>query len=170
MNEIDAPTNPPYFALTFRPNVELISLVRRFVSSFYEHALPDRDTISRVALATHELLENAVKYSIDGETSIRIELVTESDAIRIHISNRTDPSHLGALRQRFEEMTQFEDPFVYYQRMIERSAKRTDGGSGLGLARIRAEAEMSLACEIEGNNVCIVAHAPMQVKRAEGAK
>ncbi len=167
MNDTSPAVPPPYFALTFRPNVELISLVRRFVSSFYEHALPDKDAISRVALATHELLENAVRYSVDGETSIKIELVTEVDEITIHISNRTNPAHLSDLRARFDELTKFEDPFVYYQRMIERSAKRTDGGSGLGLARLVAEAEMKLACEVDGDRVTIVANTHTQSKRAE---
>jgi anti-sigma regulatory factor (Ser/Thr protein kinase) len=62
------------FELNFRPNVALVSVVRRFVTEFYQRFLSDADGTSRVALATHELLENAVRYSKDGETTIRIEV------------------------------------------------------------------------------------------------
>ncbi len=159
----------PYFELTFRPNVELISVVRRFVSSFYEQILSDPDAVSRIALSTHELLENATKYSTDGETTIRIEVTTNCEAIRIRIWNRTQRENLGVLRAHFEEMLQFPDPFVYYQRLIERSAKRKVG-SGLGLARLRAEADMELSCEIDDDRVCIVADTYVNPKAARPAE
>ena len=147
----------PYFELTFRPNVELISVVRRFVSSFYDKVLSDRDATSRLALATHELLENATKYSTDGETTIRIEALADGIMdIRIRIWNRAREEHLAVLRAHFAEIIQISDPFAYYQRAIEQSAKRRVG-SGLGLARLLAEADMKLSCEIEGDRVCIVA-------------
>lgn len=155
----------PYFELTFRPNVELISVVRRFVSSFYEHILSDRDATSRIALATHELLENATKYSTDGETTIRIDVTATCDAIRIRIWNRTGAENLRVLRACFDEMMQFPDPFVYYQRLMERTAKRKEG-SGLGLARLRAEADMDLTCEIDDDRVCIVADTTVKPKGA----
>jgi hypothetical protein len=155
----------PYFELTFRPNVELISVVRRFVSSFYERILSDPDATSRLALATHELLENATKYSTDGETTIRIEVTATCAAIRIRIWNRTAGEHISVLRACFAEMLQFSDPFMYYQRLMERSAKRKEG-SGLGLARLRAEADMELSCEIDDDRVCIVADTYVQPRTA----
>ena len=151
----------PYFELTFRPNFELISVVRRFVSAFYEHILSDRDATSRIALATHELLENATKYSTDGETAIRIEVTTTCQAIRIRIWNRATREHINNLHERFAEMLQFSDPFVYYQKLMERSAKRKEG-SGLGLARLRAEADMELSIEVDNDRVCIVADTTVQ--------
>jgi hypothetical protein len=159
----------PYFELTFRPNVELISVVRRFVSSFYEHILSSPDATSRIALATHELLENATKYSTDGETTIRIEVTATCEAIRIRIWNRTARENIVLLRACFDEMLQFSDPFVYYQRLMERSAKRKVG-SGLGLARLRAEADMELSCEIEEDRVCIVADTLVHPKSAHAEK
>ena len=158
----------PYFELTFRPNFELISIVRRFVSAFYDHILSDRDATSRIALATHELLENATKYSTDGETAIRIEVTTSCEAIRIRIWNRATLEHINNLHERFAEMLQFSDPFVYYQKLMERSAKRREG-SGLGLARLRAEAEMELSCEIDNDRVCIVADTTVQSAEPKNA-
>jgi hypothetical protein len=146
----------PYFDLTFCPSVELISVVRRFVSSFFDHLLADPDATSRLALTTHELLENATKCSPDGVISLRIDLTPEDDSVRIRTWNRAVEEHMAILKGHFEEMLDVSDPQSYYQQMIERSAKRKTG-SGLGLARLLAEAEMRLTYEIEGDRVCITA-------------
>jgi hypothetical protein len=146
----------PSFELTFRPRVELIPIVRRFVSSFYGGVLGDPDATSRVALATHELLDNANRYSADGETTLRIEVSPEID-VRIRIWNRTARAHVESLQERFAEMDRFPDPLAYYLHRMAESARRRDGASGLGLARLLAEAEMSLSFELEGDRVCIVA-------------
>lgn len=82
-----------YFELDFKPNVQLVSVVRRCVTELYQRFLDDPDGTSRVALATHELLENAVEYSRDGETTIRIEVAQHetprrvcSDTVRLEAS------------------------------------------------------------------------------------
>ena len=50
----------PYFHLVFRPNIKLVSTVRRFTGEFYRRVLVDQELASRLALATHEMLENAM--------------------------------------------------------------------------------------------------------------
>ncbi|HEY4178948.1 MAG TPA: ATP-binding protein [Kofleriaceae bacterium] len=154
------PTGPnAYVELNFRPNVQLVSTVRRFVSEFYQKALGDPDGTARVALATHELLENAVKYSIDGDTTIRIE-VTSGDAPRsvsIVLRNRTDEVHLATIRELLDGIAKAPDAFTFYQKLIASKAK-TKEGSGLGLARICAEGEMTIALRvIEGDIVELTA-------------
>lgn len=144
----------PYFHLTFRPNIKLVSTVRRFIAEFYRRVLVDQELSSRLALATHELLENAVAYATDGETAIRIEI--EGDKLVACTWNRTSPERLSALRSTIDEMNQAADPDRFYQEMLIRASKRTDG-SGLGLARIRAEAEMNLTYEIDKDRVCLLA-------------
>jgi anti-sigma regulatory factor (Ser/Thr protein kinase) len=143
--------------LTFSPNVELISVVRRFVSAFYDQVLQDRDASSRLAVATHELLENACKYSCDGQTTIRLEITEGRRYARILLSNRAPPERVADIRARFDEMNSFPDADAYYQAMMGRSMK-SESGSGLGLARIRAEAEMTLALTSDADRLCIVAH------------
>src|SRR5258706_16012562 len=65
---------PALVRMEFTPSAVLIPVVRRFISEFYDRLVIDKDTVSRVALATHELLENTVKYSIDGVASIAIDV------------------------------------------------------------------------------------------------
>jgi hypothetical protein len=146
------------FELNFRPSFELISIVRRFVSDFYKNMLNDADAVSRVALATHELLENAVKYSIDGGTllSINLERSGPTSVVTIRLSNRASPENIEAIDAIFEEMKSQPDPFAHYQMAMERSAKLKEG-SGLGLIRVRAEGEMTMSHTVNDDTVCIFA-------------
>jgi anti-sigma regulatory factor (Ser/Thr protein kinase) len=95
------------FELTFSPDITLISVVRRFVSTFYGHVLEDKDASSRITVATHELLENACKYSCDGETTLRIEVVDTGAGVRIRTSNRTTPERLADIAAHFTEMSKY---------------------------------------------------------------
>jgi anti-sigma regulatory factor (Ser/Thr protein kinase) len=149
-----------YCELSFSPNVGLVTTVRRFVSEFYVQVLGDAEVTSRVAVATHELLENAVRYSTDGNTGVRIGVHREADAITITIDthNRATPPNISMLLRSLEELAAAPDPDAYYQLLMRKSAKRTDG-SGLGFGRIRAESDMTVSCQIEGDTVLLRAFA-----------
>ena len=157
--------------LSFEKKPELVSIVRRFVSDFYDRTLGDPDATSRVALATHELLENAVKYSRDGRAKVRIELSGFGGRVRVRIrtKNRGSPEDAELIRRTIAEMTSM-DANVYYLNLMRKNAARTDG-SGLGLARIHAEAEMDMSVSC-GKNGTITVSAEAEValpERKEGA-
>jgi len=147
-----------YVELNFRPNVQLVSVVRRFVSEFYQRTLGDPDGSSRVALATHELLENAVKYSKDGETTIRIEISTTGAPreVTIMLRNRAEESHIAAISAIVDGVAAAKDAFAYYQQLLHAKAKHREG-SGLGLARICAEGEMKIAYTVNDDTVELLA-------------
>lgn len=163
------PQHRTAFELAFRPNVQLINVVRRFVTDFYDEVIGDPDAVSRLALATHELLENAVRYSTDGETRIRIGIEPAQDGafLTIRMQNTAETTHRATLGVLFEEMKAADDPMDHYCLVMRRNAKRQDG-SGLGLARIRAEAEMTLDYEVEGELVTIIARTVVPVVVTEG--
>lgn len=133
----------PSFELIFRPSVALITIVRRFVSEFYSRVVDDADVAGRLALATHELLENAAKYTTGGETYLHVDLDRKSGAVTVRTRNRTGPEQIAVLIQRFEVLDRATDPAALYNSMLRRSALQAQG-SGLGLVRIRTEGEMSL--------------------------
>jgi hypothetical protein len=162
--------------MQFRPNVMLVSIVRRFVEGFYRLALNDNGAVSeRVALATHELLENAVKYSSSGETGLRIEVDQKPTPwdIRVTTWNRATAEHQRLLReqfQRFESTMKEEELFALYQKLMVEAVERGHG-SGLGLVRVRSEADMTLALDVdEAHLVRIHAHTTMDPSlSSEGA-
>jgi hypothetical protein len=142
----------PSFDLVFRPSVELISLVRRFVADFYIEVVSDQDTASRLALTTHELLENAVKYSTDGEAFLHVELDPHEGIVSVRTRNRASPSQIEALRGNFAEIAAAPDASALYAQMLRKSAVAT-GSGGLGLARIWAESEMNLRLVVVDDQV-----------------
>lgn len=147
-----------YLELAFHPTVVLTTAVRRFVSNFYEQLLGDADSTSRLAMAAQELLENAIKYTSQGATMLRIELDGRTGIVRIHTSNRSDAEHIGILERLIGEMRAAPDPFVFYQRLL-RSTMHDEDGSGLGLARIRCEGEMEVELSVDGDVVAVTAWA-----------
>jgi hypothetical protein len=151
---------PAYLEMSFYPNVELVSAVRRFVSTVYVRLVPDAEVAAQVALATHELLENAVRYSNDDVTSLRVEIDRSSRKLTITTKNRASEHDVTAIQAAIAAMREDVDPFLYYQRIMRESAKRREG-SGLGLARVRAEADMELSCAIDGDFVTVRAEAPL---------
>jgi anti-sigma regulatory factor (Ser/Thr protein kinase) len=144
------------FELVFQPNIHLISIVRQFVSSFYAHILRDEDIVSNLGLATHELLENTVKYGVGEETRLSVEFDRDLGQVGIRIWNRAREEHIETLRKNVQDLSEAADAFTYYRDMMRLSAARPDG-SGLGLARIAGEANMTLGVAVEDTQVCVTA-------------
>ena len=151
--------------LEFIPEVRLIWRTSRYVRDFYGNVLTDPDACARVMLTAHELLENAAKYSMDGYGQLHIELLERDGRtfVQIATSNRASSDRVAELRRFFDENGRTPDAIALYDRMIARTAQRTEG-SGLGLARIRAEGEMALSFAIDGDRVTIKAEAPVRVR------
>jgi hypothetical protein len=153
------PDASPSFDLRFRPSVTLITVVRRFVEEFYMKVTDDRDVASRLALTTHELLENAAKYSTDGEAAIQV--VAKANTVHVRASNRATPEQIDRLRKYFDEIGAAPDARDLYKRMVQRTASLSSGSGGIGLARIWAESEMAIRLEVTGDVVSIHAEGPI---------
>jgi anti-sigma regulatory factor (Ser/Thr protein kinase) len=141
---------------------EMISLVRRFIESFFTYYL-DEESAYRIGLATHELIDNAVRCAAPGQISFCIE--TSEDALVIHTRNRAGAGDIAVLERAIAEMGDHCDPLAHYVSLMDRTAGcgRT---SGLGLGRIRAEANMTLSCETEADMVWVRARMPLPRYRA----
>ncbi len=146
-----------YFELVFQPSAILTTVVRRFIRDFYERIIGNDDSVARLALATHELLENAVKYGIPNEaTTLSVELDQNAGIVSIQTNNRSNVEHIDVLRRRFADMKAAPDGFQFYQQLL-RATAREASVSGLGLARIRCEGEMDVDLEVDGDRVRISA-------------
>jgi len=152
------------FELRFAPSVALVSTVRKFVSEFYVELMGDADVSHRLAMATHEMLENAVSYSSDRRSELVVSLHRTGGqfTVSIRTKNRASGERLTKVRHHLDEVVNAEDPLALYNQLVRRAAKRTDGGSGLGLGRIRAEADLELSYSIEGDTLVLTAEGRFQ--------
>ena len=153
-----------YCELCFSPSVSLIATVRRFVEELYVKMLQSAVVTSRLVVATHELLENSVRYSVDGRSRIRVGVHRSGSECRVEIAtqNRASEADRAALASLLDELRSAPERGRIYQTLMSRSAKR-ETGSGLGLGRIYAESELDFACEIDGETVNLVAEGLFEV-------
>lgn len=136
----------------------MVSVVRRFVESAAEQLGVDEDASIAIAMAVHELAENIAKYGIDRQGVIRLDVRPE-DAGRsrlvITVTNEAHPHHIDRLKEHFREMNAAPDPMGHYFALLARDTP--DGESGIGLARIQAEADMRLGLSVAGTRVSVSA-------------
>jgi len=154
------------FGLQIQPRSRMVSIVRRFVEESFEKLVGDPDAVFRVSLAVHELLENAAKYAIGDKTNLSVHFESDGPSASIKLTNETTPEHIVRLRACIDEIQASTEPLALYQTLMRRTFGIQEE-SGLGLARIRAEAELDLSIEIDGPTVTIVASClPLKETRA----
>jgi hypothetical protein len=145
----------------------MVSIVRRFVEESFEKMVGDPDAVFRVSLAVHELLENAAKYATGDSTGLQVHFDAHGAAASIKLTNQTTAAHISRLQECIAEIQSSDEPFELYQKLMRRTYGIQEE-SGLGLARIRAEGELDLSLEVDGNNVTIVASCLATRRRSHG--
>jgi hypothetical protein len=117
-------------------------------------------------MAAHELVENVLKYGSSPEVGLEFELERghEQSVVRLRTRNSAAPERLREVERLVGELKRANDPVAYYDRLI-RSTAPLMGTSGLGLARIRAEAGLEVDCSVKGPEVSIVVQATMRGHR-----
>jgi len=149
---------PIALELSLGANPHLVSPVRCFLEQALKSVVTDADFVDRVAMAAHELLENATKYSADDavlKLSLVLDGATGRDVV-LRVSNVAQAAHLQRLRRFLAEINEAADPMILYLDMMARDPFDTTV-SGLGLARIRAEAAMFLDLMVENEMVTLTA-------------
>lgn len=138
------------------PSSRIAAAVSRLVSEFCRSLVEDEDVVARFHMAAQELAENLVKYSSGPMVSLSAELVSagNSTMLRLQARNQSSPEQLQAVESRLKELKNARDPVELYDRLILESAP-LDDVSGLGLARIRAEADLEVDYTIEGNELTV---------------
>jgi len=147
--------------LTNPPSIRLIASTRRFIEELYE-PLIGADGSSQVAMVVHELMENLAKYAEGGSMRLEVEARPHQTRyqIRITAANHASPDRLEALEQILKDIASSRDPRATYVRYMNESVTRSEG-SGLGLARIRAEGDMGISYSRSGNEISILAEASL---------
>ncbi len=149
------------FDLCIDPNVRFVSAVRRFVESTLERAISDPETAFRVAMTTHELLENAGKFCTSGGILLHFNARLDGPDPHVDVCLRHRASDRNALRlrKRLADLEAAPSLRAHYQELLRGQGERNQESEppGLGLARIAAEAQMNLRVDVDGGTVAVKA-------------
>ena len=142
------PSKLEYIELKFSPRWNYISAARGFLQNFLAISISDQAKADRIAMSASELLENAVKYSVNSETYMNVIVNHENSQVSVKVSNDASPEAIRSLQGVFEKINQGE-PLEAYVSQMKEAATRSDGKSQLGLVRIRYEAGAQLFLEVQ---------------------
>lgn len=146
--------------LCFQPRWTYISCVRKFLTGFFLIGLADKERAERISMAASELLENAIKYSSEESSHLRVQVTRNNGEIDLVVENPADPQQINILRREFALINAANPEEIYLKRMEE--AARTGGQSRLGLIRIRYDAGARLELEAREREVAIHAIFPLE--------
>lgn len=140
------------------PDNSGINVARHVVDDLSRRVLNDQDLGWRLAMATHELLDNARKYGTGETAALSLFITREGTGYVANVQVRTQSTveQIAVLRGALEAVQGAEDAWSFYLQAMQRTAAR-DEGSGLGLARIRAEGEMTLSATFDDGFVSVSA-------------
>ncbi len=133
---------PIQLFIRMNPPWVFIDEIRRFVESFCAcaHLGPDRE--AQVALAVHELMQNAVPHARGKDVELDLGVDPGADRIRVQVTNDCPAEEYEALRDRIAAMYAEPDALRDYLRTMREQPSSARGG--LGLARIRFEAQLDV--------------------------
>jgi len=133
----------------------LIDEVRHFVGAFCAWACPSLDRGEHLSLAVHELLQNAVVCTGEEAVELSLEIDPTVNHVSIRVTNTCTAPQAVALRERLEEMRREPDALRHYLATMAQTSAAERGG--LGLARIRFEAQLGLEALFELGRVTVTA-------------
>jgi anti-sigma regulatory factor (Ser/Thr protein kinase) len=154
---------PVQLLIRMSPPWVFIDEIRRFTESFSACACPGADREAQVALAVHELMQNAVPHSLGEEVELVLEVSRDQDAVSIRVTNRCTDADYEDLRERIDHMNQEPDALAHYVRTMRDHPSHTRGG--LGLARVRFEAQLDISVRREAGRVTVEAFGPLRAPR-----
>jgi anti-sigma regulatory factor (Ser/Thr protein kinase) len=156
-----AKPQPVYLMLRMKPPWVFIDEIRRFVESFCACAATGANRESQLALAVHELMQNAVPHSHDQEVDLVLQVDAEGDRVEVAVTNSSTEPEYRAIQDRIEKMNSEPDALRHYVTAMKESPSSVRGG--LGLARVRFEAQLDLSVSRTPGHVTVHARGPLRV-------
>src|SRR5688572_3617748 len=98
----------------------LAGKIANWLIDFCQMTIGDTETTSRLHMATHELVENVLKYGTTPELGLEFELVRgdQHSYVRIMTRNTAAPEQLEEVARRVSELRAAVDPIAYYDQLI----------------------------------------------------
>jgi hypothetical protein len=116
------------FHLEVSMGVQYLTSVRRFIADLTESVVHNSELASRLAMATHELLENAVKYTLDPTRLVTLQLWAKAErSVHVTVVNVSNETLVAPLRELLQKLNEAPDPVAYYQDLIASSLAHESG-------------------------------------------
>jgi two-component sensor histidine kinase len=145
-----------------------IDEIRRFVESFCACASLGPDREAQLALAVHELMQNAVPHAAGQEIELDLEVDPRADRVAIRVLNHCPDAEFEALRARIATMYREPDALAHY--LVTMKEQPSSSRGGLGLARVRFEAQLDIRVRRHGaDRVIVEAEGPLRAARLPAA-
>jgi len=142
MAETSTTPVPARLSMRMRPPWPFIDDVRRFVETLGACTCGGEDRDAQVAMAVHELMQNALAHAAGDDVELDLEIDPGRDRIEITVTNPCSDEAYEQLGARVERMNREPDALAWYLRCMEELPGRSRGG--LGLARLRFEAQLEV--------------------------
>ena len=156
---------PIYLMLRMKPPWVFVDEIRRFVESFCACACPGQSREAQIALAVHELMQNAIPQAGGDDVDLTLQVDPTANRIEIAVSNPCSDDQFHELQARVERLNAEPDALRSYLKAMTEAPATTRGG--LGLARIRFEAQLELAVLREGRRVTVLARGPLDAPQLQ---
>ncbi len=144
--------DPAVLFLRMEPRWVVVDEVRGFVETFCAAACPGSAREEQVALAVHELVQNAIMNASSAEIEVRLELDPRNRRVRVSVTNLCHPDQIAVLRERLARAQECDDPLAGYVAAMREAPERR---GGLGLSRVRYEGALHLGLEVRGERVTV---------------
>jgi anti-sigma regulatory factor (Ser/Thr protein kinase) len=136
-----------------KPPWVFIDEIRRFVESFCTCSCEAQHREAQLALAVHELMQNAVPHAHEEEVDLVLEVDPAADRVEVAVTNRCTEQEFQVLRERVDRMNGEPDALRHYLEAMRAAPKNARGG--LGLARVRFEAQLELSVSRSAGRVTV---------------
>ncbi len=154
----DVRSEPVVLFLRLDPSWVFVDDIRRFVESFCAAACPGAEREEQLALAAHELVQNAISYAAEPGVDLRLSVDREAKRVSVAVSNAVTPDQAGVLRERLAAIHAHGDPLTGYLAAMHESP---ESRGGIGLSRVRFEAALELEMSHDDGRVTVHAHGPL---------
>lgn len=143
--------NPPWM---------FIDDIRRFVESFCACASLGPDREAQVALAVHELMQNAVPHARGADVELDLGVEPAAGKVSVRVSHDGTAEEFAALQDRVTAMYREPDALREYLRAMKERPATARGG--IGLARVRYEAQMDIHVRRVADRITVEAEGPIR--------
>jgi anti-sigma regulatory factor (Ser/Thr protein kinase) len=159
------PSSPIFLVLRMQPPWVFVDEIRRFAESFCACACPGQDREVQVALAVHELMQNAIPQAGGANIELTLQVDPDADQIEIAVSGPATEAQALELEARLARINAEPDPLKSYLQAMAETPMHQRGG--LGLARVRYEGQLELSLTRDGGRVSVLARGRLRAPRLQ---